>query len=155
MDFFHFLALVIVISPISLFIHEWGHVIGAKFIHAEYIKLSIGMGKPLCRLLCFRNVIIEVNQIFFLGASTESKRNKPLLAKDHILISFMGPLVSLIVAILCYYLAWFLKDTYLYLTALFNLWLSIINSIPFKFGRRQSDGYTILKWLLKYTKYKL
>ena len=125
MDFFHFLTLVIFISPISLFIHEWGHVIGAKFIRFEYIKLSLGIGNPLFRLFCFHNVIIEVNRVFFLGARTESKRNQPLSPKENILISVMGPLVSIVVAIICYYLAWILNDTYVYLAFLFNLWLAI------------------------------
>lgn len=134
---------IVIIVPFSLTIHEIGHAIGAKLRRADGIQLRIGSGKEIFRFTLFGvRVIFCVFYIF--GTYTATVREIPFSRRERIFITVMGPLVNGLIAALLYMTYLFLYDNYLLFVAmLFNLWLFLINLIPYRIGERQSDGYII------------
>ncbi|WP_368651996.1 M50 family metallopeptidase [Ornithinibacillus sp. 4-3] len=144
MDIFIIIYIVLIVAPIGTLFHETGHAIGAKLVRADKIHLSLGCGNLsyTFRLQGFR---LTLHPIYFIGGFASSERNKPYHVKEKILISIFGPFCNLIIACLIYFLYVQVQNEYLFILVLFNLWLAIINLIPFTLLGKQSDGYTILK----------
>lgn len=146
-----FFLLSFIIAPLSLFFHELGHVIGARINRATSIRLTIGIGKQLYKKR-FGNVTIVIRKFFIVNSFTETYRKEPLKRLEKIIITVTGPLFSLLLTGLAYFLCLVLvQHTFFYLLFLFNAWITIINVIPFKIGNRKSDGYTIITNILKST----
>lgn len=144
-----FLLLFFIIAPFSLLFHELGHVIGARANHATSIRITIGTGKSLYQKR-IGNVTMVIRHFFIVNSYTETYRDEPLKKFEEIIITIMGPLFSFILSCLAYFLFVVLvHETFFYLLFLFNAWITIINLIPFRIGKRQSDGYTILKNVIK------
>ncbi|MGM8366702.1 site-2 protease family protein [Virgibacillus sp. W0181] len=143
------LYLIIIVAPFSLLLHEMGHVLGARIVKSEYIKLSIGSGKKLFNLTCLVPINISFHQWFFWGAYTKSKRKIPLNSLESAIVSGLGPIASIIVAFVFYYINNLFAHPFINVFVLFNLWVALVNIIPFKIGNKQSDGYMILKALSK------
>lgn len=136
---------MIIIAPLSLFWHELGHVMGAKLAGASQVVLTIGVGRPIFERV-YNNVTIIIRKLFIFNSFTETKRPDLLSNYDKIVITFMGPVSSLVLSLLAYFLyVLILPHLLLVVLCLFNLWIGVINLIPFKINERQSDGYTILQ----------
>lgn len=147
--FVTFLYLLFIVTPFSLFVHEMGHVVGARWIHATKITVTIGIGKTIATV-SFNTVSFIIRSIYFIHCSTETKRIKHISKREAILVSVLGPLFSLCMSFIFY--MWynlFVPHPSVYLLFLFNLWLGIVNFIPFKIGQKYSDGYVIVKQLMK------
>lgn len=144
MDIYLWLYLVIIVAPAGVLFHEMGHVLGAKIISADYIRLSIGIGK-IVKTISLKKIRVTIQAIFFLGGSTQSERKTPYKSLDIIIMTVLGPISSGVFAFIFYVLYNIFPNHYLQLLFLFNLWLAFVNIIPFKIKRKQSDGYTILK----------
>lgn len=143
------LYLVVLVAPISMIVHEFGHMFGAKLVKAEKIHVNLGHGK-LLSTFTINNILINVHLFSMIGAYTMSYRKIPYRAYEKIVISIMGPLFSAVFAIVCYILCqWFISQL-LSLFFLFNVWLAISNIVPFKIGNKQSDGYTVYKIVFQY-----
>lgn len=143
-----FLILVFIIAPLSLLFHEVGHLVGAALMGATSIRLTIGLGKPLWQAT-FANIQIIIRRFFLFNSVTSTVRTEPFTTREKIVITSMGPMFSAtltIIAFIAYNV--FVQTDILYLFFLFNLWLLVINLIPFKIGQKQSDGYTILKLII-------
>lgn len=136
-----------IVAPIGTFIHESGHMLGAKFVKADCIKLSIGIGKKL-GTISFKNIHITIHALFFLGGFVQSERKLPYKATDIFWITICGPMNNGVFALLIFNLNGIYTSQWMYILYLFNLWLAIINMIPYKVKNRHSDGYTILKTVL-------
>ncbi|HLS60396.1 MAG TPA: M50 family metallopeptidase [Virgibacillus sp.] len=147
MSIYLLLFTLFIVAPIGTFIHESGHMLGAKFVKADCIKLSIGLGKEI-GTICFKNVHITIHALFFLGGFVQSERHLPYKALDIFWITICGPMNNGIFALLFFSLNGVYTSQYIYILFLFNLWLAIINLIPYKVKDRHSDGYTILKTIL-------
>lgn len=143
------LVLIIFIAPFSLLFHEIGHVVGAKLMAASKILLTIGVGKRIFSIT-FQNIDIHFRRFFLVNSFTSTVRDEPFTNTEKIIITFMGPLFSSILAFIAFGLYYSIYSSiYVYLLFLFNLWLVFINLIPFKIGEKQSDGYMILQMVLQ------
>lgn len=143
MDIYIVLWLVLVVAPVSTFLHEVGHVLGAKWRKADLIRLSIGAGKQIA-FFSWKQIRVYFHLLFFLGGIAYNKRNEPYNRIEIIFISLCGPLSNAIAAAISFSLGGYsLLPVRLFI--LFNLWLLAINLIPFNVRGKQSDGYMIWK----------
>lgn len=144
---------VFLVVPGSLIAHEIGHAIGAYFKKATTIRLTIGSGLPLFRFT-FSRVEVIVNVVFIFGSYTSTVRDKPFESGEKIFISLLGPVINGLLAIIAYVAYdYIIAEPLFYLAFLFNMWLAVINIIPYKLGMKQSDGYIVYKILVnKFTK---
>lgn len=144
-----FLILVFIIAPISLLFHEIGHLVGASLMRATSVQLTIGLGKPLWQTK-FANIHIMIRRFFLVNSVTSTVRTVPFSNREKITITMMGPLFSSMLTIITF-IAYnvFIPTDVLYLFYMFNLWLVIINLIPFRIKHKQSDGYTICALLIQ------
>lgn len=147
-----FLILIFIIAPISLLFHEIGHVVGATMMRATSIRLTIGFGKPFWQTT-FGHIQIVLQRFFLINSFTATVRDVPFTNKEKLWITFMGPFFSGLLTLITYIAySTFIQTDLLYLFFMFNLWLMIINLIPFKIGQKQSDGYTICTQLIQHLK---
>jgi len=142
---FHVFILIILLAPISLLIHELGHVYGATRMKATKVQLSIGIGSTLFQRDTNKFEII-LRRFFLVHYATATVREEPFRRSEKLFITIMGPLFNAICAF-----SLFLIEYYVYthliiqLFMLFNIWLVVMNLIPFKIGQKHSDGYTIYR----------
>jgi len=148
MDILTIAYLFFLIAPISILIHELGHVSGAFIVKADHIRLSIGIGNKN-KLLDFNRLQVIVHSVYFIGGVTQSKRNIPYTKVEIILITFLGPAFNVIAACICLFIYEIYPNRFWQLFLWFNAWMAIINSIPFKIKDRQTDGYTILDLIVR------
>jgi len=140
-----FVLFIVIIVPISLFWHELGHLLGAKLMRATHITLTIGTGKPILKWT-FNNMTFIINRLFIFHSLTETNSFHTLSKKDKFVITLMGPISSLLLSFITFCFDIFLfNNVILVYASLFNLWLGIVNLLPFKINEKQSDGYTILQ----------
>lgn len=140
------LLFLLIVAPITVFIHELGHAIGSLMMRADKIELNIGAGRKLFSIENSKWTI-GVYIFYMLGAHTASERDPYFSKMEQIVISGFGPLLNGVV--------WFIVQQWnpaddfgiWQLFALFNFWLFFINLIPFRIKGKQSDGYTILRAL--------
>ena len=135
---------LLLIAPLTLFIHEFGHSIGAYLVKSDKIQLFIGVGK---RIFSFHisKISIHIHTIYMLGGHTASERNPFYTKSEQIIISLFGPLLNGVMGILGTVLFYGSNSSVLLFFNLFNIWLCVINLIPYRIGDRQSDGYVVLK----------
>lgn len=135
------------LAPLTLLIHELGHSIGAYIVGSEKIQLFIGVGK---RLLSFPvgKISIHIHSFYMLGGHTVSERDPYYSKTEQVVIALLGPLLNGLVGILLNLLLHTNRSEVLLTFILFNLWLCIINLIPYRIGSKSSDGYLIMKTLL-------
>jgi len=147
-----FLILVFIIAPFSLLFHEIGHLVGATLMRATTVRLMVGLGKPIFETT-FGHVQVIIRRFFLMNSVTSTVRTSPFLKREKFMITIMGPLFSGMLTLIAY-IAYtvFVPSEILYLFFLFNLWLVIINLIPFKIGHKQSDGYTMCILLIQHLK---
>ena len=141
-----FLCFLVIIAPITLFIHELGHAIGAYFVKSEKIELSIGAGKKLLSLYVGK-LSIHIHMLYMLGGYSVSERDPYYSKHEQVIISLLGPLLNGLVGIFSLLLFPTYSSRILLTFTLFNFWLCIINLIPYRIGSRQSDGYAIIRTL--------
>lgn len=148
MDILTIACLLFIIAPLSILIHEFGHVSGAFIVNADHIQLSIGMGSKK-RLIDFNRLQLIVHSVYFIGGLTQSTRNIPYTKSEIILITFLGPAFNLIAACICLLVNEIYTHSFWQLFLYFNSWLAIVNSLPFKIKGRRTDGYTILELIVR------
>lgn len=147
---FTFVVLIILVAPISLFIHELGHILPALMFKSERSSIIIGRG-PLLMKLQFGKVRLEMNWLFFQGAHSASERTDEFTNREKAWISFGGPLLNALVAMTCFWVLLPSESRVILIFAFFNGYLAIVNSIPFSFKGKKSDGYQFLQGLLTRT----
>lgn len=128
------------VSPIGAFIHEVGHLIGALLVKADRVELLLGIGKKIGSLN-YGSLVIHIHAVLFLGGLAKSSRNTPFNKKELCFITFCGPLFNLLVAYAVTMIP--LNNKYIFLFIIYNIWIGVINLVPFKVNGKQSDGYTI------------
>lgn len=148
MNIYFLLYLLFIVAPIGTIIHEVGHLIGAKIVKSDQISLSIGLGKRIGSF-SFQNIQVNIHLLFFLGGCVNNRRDKPYQLLEMLCIIGAGPIHNAIYAIFFYLLSSVFYNQYIHILSLFNLWLAIINIIPFKMKDKQSDGYIMLSLLRK------
>ncbi|WP_042145772.1 site-2 protease family protein [Paucisalibacillus sp. EB02] len=136
--------LVFIVAPISNLIHELGHMLGAMLAKADEITLYVGRGRKLCGLL-FRQTEIQFGMAFFTSGLTISTRKEDYRSHEMIYIAFFGPLLNGIMVFIFYFLYINLPNTFIFIFMLYNGWLCLMNCLPFKIGKQESDGYIIVR----------
>jgi len=143
--------LVLVAAPISTILHETGHALAAKYAKADKIILLIGIGEPF-KILTISNIQLVIHKLFFIGGMVESIRKQPYNKKEKIRITISGPVTNAITAMLSYFLYLMWPSKFLYLFFMFNIWVAVVNIIPFKIKGKQTDGYTVLQLIKEHNK---
>lgn len=138
--------LLLVVSPIGMVIHEFGHAFGAKLVKSVDITITFGIGKKIFTFVT-KHTRINIHALYFLGGYTKTSGCKINTNKHVFWITLLGPLNNALFAIIFYYLNQIFVSPYLNLLFLFNLWLAVVNILPFKYKGKQSDGYIILQSL--------
>jgi|SRR5699024_3981742 len=147
LDVFLIIIILVLFAPCCLIFHELGHVYAAKLVKSDHVELSIGLGKQIWQGQ-IKGVHMYIQKLFLINSFTSSHRKQPYSKHEKILISVMGPLFSLLLAMLLFIVYGYLYTLpVIYVLHLFNLWVSLVNLIPFKVGQKVSDGYTIYKQL--------
>ena len=140
--FLKLIVFILIIVPISLFIHELGHLLGAKHLKADRVTVSIGIGKELYSFV-YKNLHFNIYMFIMFQAYTDSERNPRFTDKEYAFITLMGPIFSLILTGVSGVLLIKITSEVLTYFFFFNLWLSVVNLIPFKIKNQKSDGYLI------------
>ncbi|GGF08947.1 hypothetical protein GCM10010954_04270 [Halobacillus andaensis] len=136
--------LLLVAAPIALVIHELGHIITGALCGARYSVLTIGTGRSIIRIK-FQKLHIIIGSLFFIGGHSINVKEPEFTRLQKVLISSGGPLAN---GVICGLLLIFPNSNeieVIHLFFLFNLYLAVVNLIPFRIGERKSDGYLILK----------
>lgn len=145
MSIWFVLYLLFVVAPIGTLVHESGHALGARLVKADSVVLCIGLGKEATSF-SFKNVHFKVHMFFFMGGYVQSERETSYTTGEKCFIAFCGPMLNMLCAIGLFCIQVYVVDhTFINLLLLFNVWLALINMIPFKFGNKQSDGYTMYR----------
>ncbi|MBP2077811.1 site-2 protease family protein [Oceanobacillus polygoni] len=142
MSLYLFACLVLIIAPICTLIHELGHACGAKLVKADRIKLYLGIGKRQWTVALY-DLELTFRSIYFVGGVTESKRDRPYKKSEIIWITFFGPMFNGVAATIIYIIHEVHPNSFLQLLFWFNVWMAVVNMIPFKFKGKQTDGFTI------------
>lgn len=142
MDIIWFL---LVIAPLTLFIHELGHSLGAYIVKSDKIQLFFGVGKRI-KSFSIKRWTVHLHSFYMLGGHTVSERDPYYSKMEQVIISLFGPLLNGWIGILGTFL-FSNHSGVLLIFILFNFWLCIINLIPYRIGSRQSDGYAAVKAL--------
>lgn len=143
----YFLVLILWTAPLSLFLHECGHVLPALWFQADQSHLSLGSFKKLCSLRVYR-VHIHIHALFFHGAHSINERSIEFTKKEKACISIGGPLMNGMISCIGFLLGTELSSFHYELFIWFNAYLAIVNSIPFRIRRRESDGYRFFRSFL-------
>lgn len=138
--------LIFIVAPIGTIVHEIGHAAGAKSCKANKVKLSVGSGKVV-HCFSYKNARIMIHRLFFLGGMAYSERDVPYNPLERVWIAVCGPISNFLAVGVLYLFTTLYPNHYLSLLLLFNLWVAIVNTIPFQIKGKQSDGYTIYKAL--------
>ncbi|WP_041544168.1 site-2 protease family protein [Oceanobacillus iheyensis] len=145
MNLIDIVVFLFIIAPIITLIHEIGHVSGSFVYKATHIFIHIGFGKPIMKKN-IRKLQFNINSFYILGGGSFYHFNYDLLPYQRAIIAFLGPLFNIIVFLLLLFQFGIDSENLLISLAIwFNLWLAIVNLIPFKWKEKSSDGLAI--WL--------
>ncbi|WP_161568299.1 site-2 protease family protein [Anaerobacillus alkaliphilus] len=132
------------ILPVTIVLHELGHLFFARLCQAKEISITLGIGNELFRFKSFNTTFIFC--FLPIGGQTKYELLETKSWQRRI-ISIGGPLMNGWVAFLLlipgigygtqYITIWFQW------LAMFNIWMLLINTIPFKFGNYYSDGWIV------------
>ncbi|MEK3908478.1 site-2 protease family protein [Oceanobacillus profundus] len=144
MSLYLFVCLVLIIAPICTFIHELGHACGAKLVKADRIKINLGIGKRQWTS-AMNNLELTWRSVYFIGGVTKTERERPYNNSEIIWITFFGPMFNGVAATFIYIILEVNTNGLLQLFFWFNVWMAVVNLIPFKFKGKQTDGFTIFR----------
>ncbi|TLS37671.1 site-2 protease family protein [Pseudalkalibacillus caeni] len=137
------------VVPATIFLHETGHLIVAKVLKIKGLRMVLGTG-PLLIEKNTLDVAVEIRLLYFAGGYSTTHSKGSIHKWKQGLISIGGPLINLF---FCYGLMQWLDsratNSFLQLLFLFNLWVGIINLIPFRIKGKESDGWNFIKNVLK------
>lgn len=140
------IVLIFLVAPISLFIHELGHVLPGLFFRSERSIIHIGRGTVFFRCR-WQKIELFIHLWFFQGAYSINERSPVFSNYEKIWISVGGPLLNGFLAFILFVSLSEFDHTYVKVFLLFNLYLAVVNLIPFSFKGKGSDGYLVLQLL--------
>lgn len=145
-----FVFFLFVTVPVVNFLHELGHVFTSRIFGMTNTVLHLGTGPCLFR---FQIVGIEINihLVFFIGALSFSEYDEELQEWKRGIISIGGPLLNVMIALISLLLD-VNENFHWELFILFNLWVGIVNMIPFKMKEKHSDGYLFIQTMYRQIK---
>ncbi|UOR12411.1 site-2 protease family protein [Halobacillus amylolyticus] len=141
-------CLLFVVAPLGLFIHELGHAAVGLWNGAERSHLSLGVGPLLCKCK-IKRLTVHLHYIFIIGGHSLNEKEADFTSKQQAMISLGGPLSNAVCAAVLYMSDLPQQSHVLQLLYFFNLYLALVNMIPFRLKGRESDGCRFLKGLTK------
>jgi membrane-associated protease RseP (regulator of RpoE activity) len=140
-----FVILLVVIVPITNFIHEWGHILLARWLKVTGTMLELGVGP---KIFSFRllGCQCQINAVYFLGAQSFNESDEEVSNWNKGLIALGGPFGNLLIAFLLS-VSITNEDKIIWLFMLFNFWVGFVNLLPFKLFKKESDGFVFTKML--------
>ncbi len=142
-----FTYLVLLAAPAGAFVHETGHVIGSWICRADTMELSLGSGKRMKAVKIGSKLTVHFHLLLMAGGHASSKRAQPYSGREKAVISMAGPVFNLAAGWL---LLEFVSegDGWIRLFALYNIWIAMVNFIPFKWRGKKSDGYFVIRSMI-------
>lgn len=136
------LVLIFLVAPLSLFIHELGHLFPGLYFRADHSVLHLGRGKVIGRWEK-SGVHVYIHLFFFQGAYSVNERKPPFKDFEKAWISIGGPLLNALTAFVLF--LWFKEQggDLLRISFLFNTYLALVNLVPFSIKGKGSDGYQL------------
>ncbi|MBD8071485.1 site-2 protease family protein [Bacillus sp. PS06] len=141
------IVLLFIVVPMTVFLHEVGHGLVARVMKIDGVEVVIGTG-PMLVSFQFGGIHFQFHAIYFFGAYTTNLSAHEVSEWQRGLISLGGPLVNVGVAILAYLLL-DMNHMISELFVLFNVWVGLVNLIPYKLLKRESDGLIFIKSMYK------
>lgn len=138
--------------PLTNLLHEVGHVVAGRFLGINGTLIQLGSGPKLFHF-DIKHTEINVMAIYFIGAFSTSDYSDRLVDWKRGVISLSGPLVNICIVLAMIFIGW-TETTSLRLFILFNLWVGVVNIIPFKVKGKESDGYIFVQALIHQVKGK-
>lgn len=135
-----FVYLILIIGPIANFWHELGHTVAALLLKTDRVELTLGKGKAFTHFK-INTVHITIQNIYFLGGVTNSRRAKAFNHQEKILLALAGPIFSLLLTILSFIGYLYFMHNILLMSMIYNGWIAFMNLVPFKLKNKKSDGY--------------
>ncbi|WP_407268748.1 hypothetical protein [Radiobacillus sp. PE A8.2] len=134
---------MLVIAPIGIIVHEFGHALGAVFVNADEVTLHIGSGNA------FKSIkLLKINVVFhkyiLFGGRALSTRTVEFTKLERIVITLAGPILNIFVVVVLYVFKQDFTSFFIELLLLFNGWMALFNLVPFKRNGQMSDGYQII-----------
>ncbi len=139
--------LVLVVVPITNFFHETGHIFIAKLFNLKGSDIVIGTGPKLISFNLLETNV-QFNLFYFLGGYSTNVSEGEITNWQRGLISLGGPLINIMVASLLL-ISNLPYSMLVELFILFNLWVGLVNLVPYKFLNRESDGFVFLTSIYK------
>ncbi|WP_413229840.1 M50 family metallopeptidase [Halobacillus litoralis] len=136
--------LIFLVAPLSLIIHEFGHVIPGLIFKARLSIIHLGRGRLVFRRR-LGSVEINIYALFFQGAYSINERHPCFSPSEKIWISLGGPLLNGFTAILSLMSFMVHENRLVELLFLFNLYLAVVNLLPYSFFGKRSDGYQFIE----------
>ncbi|MFS0751531.1 hypothetical protein [Oceanobacillus sp. 1P07AA] len=132
-----------IIAPIITLIHEIGHVSGSFVYKAVHISIHIGWGSPIIKKRV-GNLQVNIYSLYILGGGSYYHFSHDLLPHQRAFIALLGPLFNIIVFFMLL-IPFGIDSDYLLvsLAMWFNLWIAIVNMIPFQWKNKSSDGLVV------------
>ncbi|WP_181833112.1 site-2 protease family protein [Bacillus taeanensis] len=137
-----------IILSTAQFSHEFGHLITAKTLRIKKIVLVMGSGPTIFTIRTV-NTRIEINLLFFLGGYTTSEARVETPYWKQSLIAVGGPMINLLIVFFILILLQFAHIPF-YISLItpviaVNLWIGIVNLVPFRWYGKESDGWSFIK----------
>ncbi|GAA0481478.1 hypothetical protein GCM10008986_02690 [Salinibacillus aidingensis] len=140
------LIFFLLIAPLTILFHEFGHAGMAYILKADLVHFFIGSGRERAALRVGR-IHLHLHTLLFMGGQSLSEKENDFKAWEKVLISIAGPIMNGVVAWGISFMSY--ENTVIQLAIWFNLWLAILNLIPFRHGRKKSDGYVCVEVFIK------
>lgn len=138
---------ILVILPVILLIHEFGHISFVKFYGGKITNLTLGNGKKILSVGIF-----DIRIFYFLSGKF-TYDNLKVATKTSKAFILLGGLIFNIISIICAY--WTAYIFNIHNNIIINLFLqysiifTILNSLPIKLNKMNTDGkqlYQLLKF---------
>lgn len=139
MTFELILFLVFIGAPMSMVIHEFGHALGAFLVKSDQINIHIGSGKTLFTVT-LKNIHLHVHTLLMFGGFTNYERPNIYQRRELLFITILGPMSNFFFAFIFILIHINKNSSMLVILFLFNIWLGVMNILPYQLKGRASDG---------------
>ncbi|UOQ42658.1 site-2 protease family protein [Halobacillus salinarum] len=142
------LVFIFFAAPLGLFIHECGHVIPALCFRSDFSLISVGSGREIMKVRIGK-LHFQCRLILFHGAYSLNERNEKFSLRERAIISICGPVMNAAGAAVLWMSSLVHISFSVYLFGLFNLYLALVNLVPFRIKGKSSDGYRFIQLICK------
>ena len=144
------IGFLLLAAPISNLLHEIGHILVARFFQVRGTQISLGIGP---KLFGFKvgGTFLEINLVYFIGAFSTNDSSLEISDFKKAMIAVGGPVMNIVIAVVMMRI-YEIENMLVSLTIFYNIWLGIMNLLPYKFIGKASDGWVFLSSLFEQMK---